>query len=137
MIWQRHLLQNLYLLQFDHPLFLKLLLISPVYSLYFYHIKNFSFFHMEIVENRSFLGTKICLSNFLISSCSSLYCKSSQTIYNLCSTDLLLKYNFFQPKLFLEIYTTWKLHDLKVLLLRLLFIFFEKSAALHILILII
>lgn len=125
-IWLRHLLQNLYLLLFSLPLFQELLLISPVYSLYFYHIRNFSFFHKEIVESRSFLGTKICPSSFLISSCSSLCCKSSLIIYNLCSTDLLLEYNFFQPKLFLEIYTTWKQHDLKVLLLKLLFIFFEK-----------
>lgn len=119
-IWRTHLSQNLCLLLFGPPLFQELLLINPVYSQYFYHIMNFSSFHMVIVENKNFLGTKICQSNFLISSCSSRYCKSSRTIYNLCSTNQWLEYNFFQPKLFREIYTTWKQHDLKVLLARLL-----------------
>lgn len=86
-IWRRHLLQNLCLHHFSHPLFLILLLVNPVYSLCFYHIVNFSSFHREIVGNRSFQGTKICRWNFLISSCSFPCCISFRTIYNLCSTN--------------------------------------------------
>jgi len=86
--WLRHLLQNLCHLQFSPPLSLKLLLINPVYSLCFYHTVNFSSFHMEIMGNRSFQETKIYRWNFLISSCSSLYCKSFRIKYILCSTNL-------------------------------------------------